>query len=61
MQKVFVSWSGGKDSCYACYRTMNEGMDVRCLMNMTNETGKWSFVHRFPPEILQQQSEALEA
>lgn len=59
MQRVFTSWSGGKDSCYSCYKAIQKGMDVRFLMNMMNESGEWSFVHRFPLSVLQQQSEAL--
>ena len=60
MQKVFTSWSGGKDSCFSCYKAIQTGMDVRFLMNMMDESGTWSFVHRFPLTVLQQQSEALE-
>jgi diphthine-ammonia ligase len=60
MQKVFISWSGGKDSCYSCYKAIQNGMDVRFLMNMMNENGTWSFVHRFPLSVLQQQSDALD-
>jgi diphthine-ammonia ligase len=58
MQKVFISWSGGKDSSYACYLARKSGMDVRYLLNMMDEKGEWSFVHRFPLEVLKQQSEA---
>jgi len=35
-------------------------MDVRFLINMMDESGTWSFVHRLPLEVLQHQSEALE-
>jgi len=33
-------------------------MDVRFIMNMMDENDEWSFVHRFPVEVLKQQSEA---
>lgn len=56
--KVFTSWSGGKDSTYACYLAVKSGMEMCCLLNMANEKGEWSFVHRFPPEVLEQQSQA---
>ncbi|HEY94049.1 MAG TPA: diphthine--ammonia ligase [Dehalococcoidia bacterium] len=59
MERVFTSWSGGKDSCYSCYKAIRNGMDVRFLINMMDESGRWSFVHRFPLSVLQQQSEAL--
>ncbi len=32
--KVISSWSGGKDSCLACYNAMQDGLDVSYLMNM---------------------------
>jgi diphthine-ammonia ligase len=60
MQKVFTSWSGGKDSCYACYKAIQNGMDVRFLMNMMDEKGEWSWFHRFPLEVLKQQSAAMD-
>lgn len=41
-QSVFVSWSGGKDSCFACYQAMSGGLAVRYLLNMVTEDGKQS-------------------
>ena len=32
--KVICSWSGGKDSCLACYRAMQDGLTVSYLLNM---------------------------
>lgn len=32
--KVMISWSGGKDSCLACYKAMEDGFDVSYLLNM---------------------------
>ncbi len=58
MKKVYVSWSGGKDSCYAAWLAKQNGLDVTYFMNMMNEDGKWSFVHRFPASVLEQQAEA---
>lgn len=60
MEKVFTSWSGGKDGCFACYRAMKSGLDVRFLMNMMDENDEWSWFHRFPREVLKQQSAAME-
>jgi diphthine-ammonia ligase len=59
MQKVFTSWSGGKDSCYACYKAIQSGLDVRYLVNMMDEKGEWSWVHRIPLDVLKQQSQAI--
>lgn len=58
MQKVFISWSGGKDSCFACYQAMQNGLEVRYLVNMMDEDGKWSWVHRLSTGLLEQQSQA---
>ena len=33
MEEVIVSWSGGKDSCLACYKAMRSGYKVSYLAN----------------------------
>lgn len=58
-KQVFISWSGGKDSCLACYRAIQDGLGVRYLLNMTDEDGRWSWVHRLSPELLEMQSQAV--
>ena len=58
-EKVFVSWSGGKDSCYACYRAIESGLDVRYLASMlTRNTGRL-FPHYLPVEALRAQATAM--
>ncbi len=32
-----ASWSGGKDSCLACYRAMQSGIDVKGLVNFISD------------------------
>ena len=59
MNQVFASWSGGKDSCLACYRAVASGLNVHYLANMTTEDGKRSRSHGLPAEILQVQSQAI--
>ena len=59
MQQVFASWSGGKDSCFACYRAGVGGLKVRYLANMITEDGKRSWSHGQSAELLQVQSKAL--
>jgi diphthine-ammonia ligase len=59
MQRVFVSWSGGKDSCFACYQAFRDGLDVGYLVNMMDEDGTWSWIHRFSGELLDKQSRAV--
>jgi len=59
LKKAFVSWSGGKDSCLACYRAMNKEMDICLLLNMATEDGMRSRSHGLSKEILEMQSEAI--
>ena len=59
MHQVFTSWSGGKDSCFACYRAMSSGLKVRYLANMIKEDGRRSWSHGQSPELLKVQSEAI--
>ena len=58
MHQVFVSWSGGKDSCLACYLATTSGLKVRYLANTVTEDGKRSRSHGLPAEVLQVQSQA---
>jgi diphthine-ammonia ligase len=59
MKKAFVSWSGGKDSCLAYYRALNNGMDIRLLLNMVSEDGERSRSHGLSPKLMNMQSEAI--
>ena len=60
MPQVFASWSGGKDSCFACYLAITSGLKVRYLANMITDDGKRSWSHGQTPELLQAQSQAIE-
>ena len=59
MHQVFTSWSGGKDSCFACYQAAVSGLKVRYLLNMITEDGKRSWTHGLSTELLQMQSQAI--
>ncbi len=59
MQKVFASWSGGKDGCLAVYRAIRGGMDVRYLANMVSEDGQRSCSHGILAAVIKKQAEAL--
>lgn len=56
--KVAVAWSGGKDSCYACYKAINAGYDVTTLL-VTMSDLKTSNFHMIGSELLDAQSEAM--
>lgn len=57
--KVACSWSGGKDSCYACWKAKAQGHDVRYLVNFasTGGFGRNAF-HGTRNRLLLMQSEA---
>lgn len=53
---IVISWTGGKDGCYACYKAMAEGYRVTHLLNFRNRKKTGS--HEINPEIIQAQSKA---
>ncbi|MBS7629627.1 diphthine--ammonia ligase, partial [Candidatus Bathyarchaeota archaeon] len=56
---VAASWSGGKDSCLACYKAMLEGHNVLFLVNFISEGyGRVSF-HGTPASLINEQADAL--
>ncbi len=59
MIKVVASWSGGKDSCFACYKAILDGFDVVHLLNFVHEDGNRSS-HGLRAELLSIQSQAVE-
>lgn len=59
MTRVFASWSGGKDSCFACYRAILDGLRVSHLLNMITEDGRRSCSHGLSAELIAAQSEAI--
>jgi len=59
-QRVFVSWSGGKETALSCFRVMqNKNFKVVCLLNMISEDGKYSRSHGINSELLKIQTEAI--
>jgi diphthine-ammonia ligase len=56
---ALVSWSGGKDSCFAAIKARQEGHQPKVLLNVLNEEGKISRSHGIPASILQAQARSL--
>lgn len=56
---AFSSWSGGKDSCHALYRSLREGHRVRYLFTMLHESGGFCRSHGTSRTLLERQAEAL--
>lgn len=58
--KVTVSWSGGKDSCFALYRAVLSGLQTCFLLNFINRDVQRSMSHGVDPKLIAAQAEALE-
>jgi len=54
--KAISSWSGGKDSCLACYKAMQKGYDVRLLLNFISKESKRGCFHGIEGRLLQFQA-----
>lgn len=54
--KVISLWSGGKDSCLACYRAKSKGYDVMGLLNFTTSLGTSSLSHGLSAEVIGRQA-----
>lgn len=54
---VVVSWTGGKDGCFACYKAMLEGYEVSYLLNFSDMNKTAS--HNLNQDLLSAQSRAL--
>lgn len=57
--RVLCSWSGGKESCFACYQTMKEGHEVASLLTVVTTTGNYTRSHRLSAGLLMAQSQAV--
>jgi len=55
-----VSWSGGKDSCFACYKAMCSEYDISYLVNFISEEYKRVSFHGTEAKLIQLQAEALD-
>ncbi|MBH0155309.1 diphthine--ammonia ligase [Fictibacillus sp. 5RED26] len=60
MKKVAVCWSGGKDSCLALYRLLQEKHEVVCLLSMVSEEDERNHAHGIRLDILQLQADAID-
>ncbi|MGB5100026.1 MAG: diphthine--ammonia ligase [Methanothrix sp.] len=56
-KNAIVSWTGGKDGCLSCYKTMNDGYRIAHLLHFTNQKKTGS--HELNSALIQAQAEAL--
>lgn len=59
-KNFFCSWSGGKDSCLALQRAIQQEGKPGFLLTMLREDGERSHSHGLPVSVLQQQANALQ-
>ena len=56
---MFVSFSGGKESVFALYQALKEGLEIEALLTMFNTTGLRTRGHALKADFLKAQAEAL--
>jgi hypothetical protein len=56
----FVSWSGGKDSCLALFRTIQKYGKATYLLNMLTEDGYRSRSHGLAKTVIEKQAYLLQ-
>ena len=54
--KAISSWSGGKDSCLACYKAMQQGYDVKLLLNFISRESQRGCFHGIEGRLLKFQA-----
>jgi uncharacterized protein (TIGR00290 family) len=59
IMRVFVSWSGGKDSRLALYRAMNRDLKIEFLFSMLSEDASTSRSHDLRREVIEAQAKAV--
>lgn len=53
-----ASWSGGKDSCFACYQAILSGYDISFLANFVSVEYKRVRFHGTEAKLIQLQAKA---
>ncbi len=56
---AIASWSGGKDSCLAYYKSLKAGYHVLSLLNFVSSGSKRSCSHELEGKLLQLQAESI--
>ncbi len=54
---VVSSWSGGKDSCLACYKAIQQGYQIKYLLNFISRESKRCCFHGIEAKLINLQAE----
>ena len=57
MNHVIATWSGGKDSCFAAYKAMQQGYKLSYLANTVSQEFKRVGLHGVQDILIQQQAQ----
>ncbi len=55
-----VSWSGGKDCCYAYYKAIQEGYNITYLINLYFKRSLNQGFHKLDKKLIQLQAKSIE-
>jgi len=58
--KVVGLWSGGKDSCFACYKAKLQGHRIISLINFADSDGTGSVSHGLSADIIRKQARLID-
>lgn len=59
MKEVIASWSGGKDSCLACYKAMKKGYQIEYLLNFISREYRRCCFHGIQGELISLQANLI--
>jgi uncharacterized protein (TIGR00290 family) len=57
--KAISSWSGGKDSCFACYKAIQQGYKIEYLLNFISRESKRGCFHGLESRLLKHQADLI--
>ena len=58
--RVVSLWSGGKDSCFACYKAKLQGHRIVSLINFADSYGTGSVSHGLSADIIRKQTRLID-
>jgi uncharacterized protein (TIGR00290 family) len=53
------SWSGGKDSCFACYKAMQQGYQIKYLLNFISRESRRGCFHGIASDLMKLQADLI--
>jgi len=59
MTEYAASWSGGKDSCFACWKAISQGLKVNHLLNFINTDSTRAMSHGLDRKLIALQAQAM--